>query len=150
MNLSLPQGTHALLRIGGGLLFLEHGLQKTFGLLGGFGAPGVAAPLASQFGAAGVLEVIGGTLLAIGLLTRPVAALLAIEMVTAYFIAHAGQGGWPLQNQGELALVYALIFAYFAGNGAGAFSVDEAIPIAMPRERRRVGGDRRHGAPLTA
>ena len=41
------------------------------------------------------------------------------------------KGGWPLQNGGELPLLYALIFLYFAGNGAGRFSVD-----AWLRERR--------------
>jgi hypothetical protein len=29
--------SHALLRIGAGVLFMEHGLQKLFGMFGGFG-----------------------------------------------------------------------------------------------------------------
>ena len=118
---------HALLRIGAGLLFMQHGAQKLFGVLGGMGAPGQRAELVSQMGLAGVLEFFGGLLIVIGLATRPVAALLFLQMLAAYFIAHMPQGGLPIQNGGELALLYALIWAYFAGNGAGPFSVDDAI-----------------------
>jgi putative oxidoreductase len=118
---------HAVLRIGAGLLFIEHGLQKVFGLLGGFGAPGAPAPMASRFGVAGGLELIGGALLIVGLLTRPVAAILTLEMLTAYVTVHLPQGTVPMQNQGELALLYACIFIFLAGNGAGPASLDEAI-----------------------
>jgi putative oxidoreductase len=64
-------------------------------------------------------------------------------MLAAYFIAHAPQGTWPIQNQGELALLYASIFAFLAANGAGPLSVDEALPVQRLRERRHIV-DRRH------
>jgi putative oxidoreductase len=70
-------------------------------------------------GVAGVLEVVGGTLLLLGLFTRPVALILAVEMVAAFVMAHAPKGGVPLQNGGEVPLLYALAFVFFAGNGAG-------------------------------
>jgi putative oxidoreductase len=115
----------AILRIGAGLLFMQHGLQKLFGMFGGFGGtPGATAPLDSLMGVAGVLEVVGGALLIAGLFVRPVALILAIEMVVAYFQAHLPQGGMPIQNGGELALLYALIFAFLAARGAGPASVD--------------------------
>jgi putative oxidoreductase len=101
----------------------------------------------SQMGLAGMLEFVGGALLVIGLFTVPVAAVLFLEMIWAYFQAHAPQGGWPVQNQGELALLYATIFAFLAGNGAGPLSVDAWIPARMHRERRQLY-DRR--APATA
>ena len=69
----------------------------------------------------------------VGLLTRPVATVLVVEMISAYFIVHISQGGWPLQNQGELALLYASVFVFLAGNGAGPLSVDEAL--SRPTER---------------
>lgn len=117
--------THALLRIGAALLFMEHGVQKLFGWLGGVGGtPGATAPLFSLIGLAGVLETVGGLLLLIGLLTRPVAAILVMEMVAAYVIAHMPQGGFPVQNGGELALLYGLVFLFVAGNGPGPWSVD--------------------------
>jgi Predicted membrane protein len=117
----------AVLRAGTGLLFMEHGLQKLFGLLGGFmGTPGATAPLVSQMGLAGVLELVGGTLLVLGLLTRPAALVLLGEMLFAFFTVHAPQGGAPVQNGGELALLYAIVFAFFAVNGGGAVSLDAA------------------------
>ena len=124
---------HAVLRIGAGLLFMQHGAQKLFGWFGGFGGEaGATAQLVSQMGLAGVLEFFGGLLIVIGLATRPVAVILVLEMLVAYFMAHMPQGGFPIQNGGELALLYALIFAYFAGAGGGPMSVDAAM-----RSRRR-------------
>ncbi len=121
-----------VLRIGAGLLFMQHGAQKLLGMFGGFGAPGATAPLFSMMGLAGVLELVGGFMIVLGLLTRPVAFLLAGEMVVAYFMAHAPQGGSPMENGGELTLLYAVIFLYFVAVGAGPFSVDAAL-----RRRRR-------------
>jgi putative oxidoreductase len=114
----------AILRIGAGLLFMQHGAQKLFGVLGGFGGAGHAAPLVSQMGLAGVLEFGGGALIAVGLLTRPVAAILVVEMIVAFAQAHLPRGGAPVQNGGELALLYALIFVAIASLGPGAFSLD--------------------------
>ena len=129
----LSPWTHAILRIAAGLLFMEHGAQKWFGWFGGMGSPGATAPLMSQMGAAGVLEVVGGALLVIGLFTRPVAVVLLLEMIVAYVQVHLPQGRWPIQNQGELALLYASIFTFLAANGAGPLSVDEALPVGRRR-----------------
>ena len=138
--------THAVLRIAAGLLFMQHGLQKLFGLFGG--VQGNAVPLLSLFGLAGVLELTGGLFLILGLFVRPVSVVLIVEMMTAYFIAHMSQGAWPIQNQGELALLYAAVFTFLAGNGAGPLSVDEAIPVAVTHERRHIK-DRRHAVATT-
>jgi putative oxidoreductase len=127
----MTRTAHAVLRIGAGLLFLEHGLQKLFGLLGGFGAPGQTAAMMSRFGVAGVLEFFGGLLITAGLFTRPVAAVLIAEMIVAFSIAHLPRGGAPVQNGGELALLYALIFVFLATHGAGPYSIDARL-------RRRV------------
>ena len=126
---------HAILRIGAGLLFTEHGLQKLFGVMGGAGGQGQTVLLMSQMGLAGVLEFAGGLLLIVGLATRPVAFILMCEMIAAYVIAHLPRGGWPVQNQGELALLYAFIFAFLVGNGAGPVSIDQAL---RGRTRRTV------------
>ncbi len=117
---AIASATHAVLRIGAGLLFMQHGAQKLFGLLGA-DAP---VDLVSLMGLAGVLEFFGGLLIVIGLLTRPVAVILAVEMIAAYFMAHAPQGGFPVQNGGELALLYALAFLFLAANGPGPWSLD--------------------------
>ncbi|HYC31477.1 MAG TPA: DoxX family protein [Gemmatimonadales bacterium] len=116
---------HGVLRIGAGLLFMQHGLQKLFGMFGGMGDDGGTVELMSQMGLAGVLETFGGLLIVIGLLTRPVALVLMLEMLAAYTIAHLPRGGAPIENGGELALLYALLWAFFATNGPGPFSVDQ-------------------------
>ena len=131
----LGPAMHAILRIGAGLLFTEHGLQKLFGVMGGAGGQGQTVLLMSQMGLAGVLEFAGGLLLIVGLATRPVAFILMCEMIAAYVIAHLPRGGWPVQNQGELALLYAFIFAFLVGNGAGPVSIDQAL---RGRTRRTV------------
>jgi putative oxidoreductase len=116
--------TVAVLRIGAGLMFMQHGVQKLFGWLGGMG--GQSAELLSQMWVAGVLETFGGLLIVLGLFTRPVALLLVLEMLAAYFIAHASRGLLPIQNGGELALLYAFIYLFFSAHGAGPFSLDAA------------------------
>ena len=144
MSQNLGGAAHLVLRVGAGVLFLQHGLQKFFGTLGGL--PDGPVPLVSLLGVAGLLELVGGVLLIAGLLTRPVAVVLAIEMVAAYFIAHVPQGGWPIQNQGELALLYAAIFLFLAGNGAGPVSLDAWVAATSLAERRQAMTDRRrHG-----
>ncbi|MFS8636767.1 MAG: DoxX family protein [Gemmatimonadota bacterium] len=119
--------THVILRIAAGLLFMQHGAQKLFGWFGGMGGSGATAELFSQMGFAGVLEFFGGLLIVIGLLTRPVALVLVLEMLVAYGMAHMPHALAPIQNGGELALLYAVIFLYFATAGAGRASVDGLI-----------------------
>ena len=138
MPRNLGRWTHAILRVGAGVLFMQHGLQKLFGVFGGMGSPGVTAPIMSQMGVAGVLELFGGCLLVLGLLTRPVAAILVVEMIVAYFLAHFPRGGWPIENQGELALLYSALFMFLAGNGAGPFSLDAWMPVLNAYDRRHI------------
>jgi putative oxidoreductase len=118
----LGDGALLVLRAGSGLLFLQHGLQKLFGWLGG-----AAVPLDSLLGVAGAMELFGGALLVVGLATRPVAFLLACEMVAAFVIAHLPRGGWPIQNGGELPLLYVCVFLFLALTGAGPASLDSAL-----------------------
>jgi putative oxidoreductase len=110
---------YALLRIVSGLLFACHGAQKLFGVLGGH-----RVPIASQFGAAGIIEFVGGLLIALGLLTSIAALIASGEMAAAYFQAHLPRGPWPIQNQGELAVVYCFLFLYIATRGSGIWGID--------------------------
>lgn len=109
---------YGLLRIVAGLLFACHGAQKLFGVLGG-----QQVQLASKFGLAGVIELVGGVLIAAGIFTSPLAFIASGEMAFAYFQAHAPRGLWPIQNGGELAVLYCFLFLYFAARGNGALSV---------------------------
>jgi putative oxidoreductase len=114
----------SVLRIVTAFLFVAHGAQKLLG----FPAPMTSPPaLFSLIGLAGALELVGGLLLLGGLFTRPVAFILCGEMAFAYFMAHAGQGFWPLLNRGELATLYCFVFLYLAAAGAGPWSLDHAL-----------------------
>jgi putative oxidoreductase len=119
--------TLTLLRVIPTLLYMEHGAQKLFGALGGFGPSGGTAPLFSQMGLAGVIEFFGGLLVVLGLFTRPVAALMFCEMMVAYAQAHAPQGFWPILNHGELPLTFGFIFLFFAAHGSGPISLDARL-----------------------
>lgn len=116
---------YALMRIVIGLLFACHGVQKLFGVLGGVsGQAGATVDLFSLRGLAGVIEFAGGVLISIGWFA-PVAAFIASgHMAAAYFIGHAPRGFWPLQNGGELAVVYCFLFLYMAAQGSGIWSID--------------------------
>ena len=113
---------YALFRIVFGFLFLFHGLQKLFGMFGGVG--GKAVPLGSMFGAAGVIELVCSVLIMLGQFTRIAAFIASGEMAAAYFIAHFPMGLVPLQNGGELAVLYCFAFLYIATRGPGMCSLD--------------------------
>lgn len=112
----------AVLRIMTALLFIAHGTQKLFGFppsdMGG-GAGGLML-------VAGILEVFGGLLVLIGLFTRPVAFILAGMMAVAYFMAHAPQGFYPVNNGGDAAILFCFVFLYLVFAGPGAWSVDRS------------------------
>ena len=110
---------YALLRFVAGLLFSFHGLQKLMGMYGGTVQPPLSLPWW-----AGLIELVGGPLIAVGLLTAPVAFLCSGLMAVAYFMAHQPQGFWPVQNRGELAVLYAFVFLYLSMRGSGRFSLD--------------------------
>jgi putative oxidoreductase len=114
-----PQ-VYALLRIVSGLLFACHGAQKLFGMFGGIG---FHPPVLSQLWIAGVIELVGGLLIAVGFFASIAAFIASGEMAVAYFQAHAPKGTWPLQNQGELAVIYCFLFLYIAVRGNGTLSV---------------------------
>jgi putative oxidoreductase len=81
----------------------------------------------SQMGIGGVLEFVGGLLLMLGLFTRPVAFILSGTMAVAYFQMHAPRGFWPLQNRGELAVLYCFLFLFLAVAGGGEWSLDRLL-----------------------
>lgn len=109
---------YAVLRIVAGFLFLQHGLQKCFGLLGREAA---TAPLMIL---AGWIELVAGALIALGLFTPYAAFLASGTMAVAYFKAHAPSGFWPVVNRGELAALYSFLFLYLAARGSGMLSID--------------------------
>jgi putative oxidoreductase len=135
----LPGALHSLLRAVTGALFMQHGVQKLFGLLADPSRPWTGPPPAfSQFWLAGILETFGGLLIVLGLFTRPVAFLLAGEMAVAYFQVHAPRAFWPIRNRGEIVVMFCFVYLYLFAAGAGPYSLDAALRA----RRARRGGPR--------
>src|SRR5262245_7411654 len=114
---------YLLLRAGAGLMFSFHGMQKILGILSDR-----QPPFGSQLWIGGLIELVCGLAIALGLLTRTAAFLASGTMAVAYTQFHwklaLGAQFVPTINKGELALVYALLFLFFACRGAGPYSVD--------------------------
>jgi putative oxidoreductase len=120
-----------VLRIVAGLLFTCHGTQKLLAFpaaaaqhAGGHAMSEMAVKLAPF---SGYIELIGGALVLFGLFTRFAAFIVSGEMAVAYFTAHAPNGLWPIQNGGEVAVLYCFIFLYLVFAGAGPISLDGLI-----------------------
>jgi putative oxidoreductase len=113
----------AILRIMGGLLVLEHGTGK---LLSFPVIPGIEQMMPHGLLLfTGAVELIGGALIVVGFLTRPAAFILSGFMAAAYFMAHFPQGFFPVNNHGELAILYCFVFLYFAAAGSSVWAVDK-------------------------
>ena len=129
----LADVTHSLLRIVAGVLFICPGGMKLLGWFGGMpGNPG-GGGLPPLIVVAGVIELVGGAAILLGLFTRPVAFIASGQMAFAYFIGHFPRGFWPIQNQGEPAVLFCFIFLFLSASGAGHFSLDHLL-----RRRRAV------------
>ena len=111
----------AILRIVAGLIFLEHGTQKLFGFPPGERAFVEAFTLSWW---AGVLELILGALITVGLFTRLAAFVAAGEMAFAYWLAHAPQNFFPVNNGGDAAILYCFVFLLLVFAGPGKWSLD--------------------------
>jgi len=129
------------LRVGTCSLMIHHGFDKVQNVEG-FSANVVAKffgflPGPPQFwtlSAAGT-QIAGAGLLSVGILSRPVAFSMMCTMVVAvvFHLLNSGVEGFPLavvkahSYNYELAAMYVIVLAYFSANGAGAFSVDQAV-----------------------
>lgn len=114
---------YALMRIVAGFLFLWHGAQKLFGIP--MPMP-VQVPAFITYGA-GSIELIGGALVMIGLFTRWAAFIASGEMAVAYWMAHGTKALLPIQNMGELAVLYCFVFLFISSQGSGIWSIDDLM-----------------------
>jgi len=112
---------YAALRIVSGFLFSCHGAQKLFGAFGGHQT--LHQPLML---AAGIIEFGGGILILLGFFTSIAALIASGEMAVGYFMAHFPKGFFPIQNGGELAVVYCFLFLFIATRGGGKFAVQKS------------------------
>jgi putative oxidoreductase len=116
----------SILRIILGFLMTLHGCRKLFGMFisvaGRRNAPVFAIDALPPW--TGVLELAGGALLMLGLFVRQTALVLSLEAIVAYVFIAQPRTLWPIRNGGIEALLYFVIFLYFAAAGAGAWSLD--------------------------
>ena len=122
---SLQSLAGAALRFVSGAMFACHGAQKVLGWF--TERPRLA--VGSQLWIGGMIELVCGALIAIGLFTRPAALIASGTMAVAYFqfewkMRTANLMFLPINNGGELAVLYCFVFLVFALSGAGAFSFD--------------------------
>ena len=116
---SFQAQAYALLRIVTGFLLLWHGTQKLFGM------PIPAPPLPPfVIGIAGPIELVGGLLVMIGLFAGWAAFLCSGLMAFAYWMVHGTNALLPIQNHGELAVLFCFIFLFISSQGSGIWSVD--------------------------
>lgn len=111
----------AVLRMITALLFLAHGMQK---LLNFPASEGWAFPGGLML-VAGLIEVITGVLIAIGFFTRPAAFVASGTMAAAYWLAHAPDSFFPVNNGGDAAVLFCFVFLYLVFSGPGAWSVNK-------------------------
>lgn len=138
---SLSPSILSLLRLVTGLLFLEHGLQKIVHFPAAMPSPAAAAAAAATHVAhalppnimlAGYIEIIGGALIALGLLGRVAAFICSGEMAVAYFTAHMPKNFYPVNNQGDAAILFCFIFFFIVFAGSGPISLDAML---FPKKR---------------
>ena len=120
-----------VLRIGLGVMFAAHGLQKAFGLFGGPGIGGFSEMLSGMgfkpavFWAnlAAYTELMGGLLLIVGLFTRGAAMLLLILIVVAAAKVHLARGFFLSAGGFEYTFIIACVCIALIILGPGKFSL---------------------------
>ena len=115
----------SILRIVAGLLILQHGAQKILGFPPGGNGGGI--DLSTLSGWSGPIELVGGVLMVLGLFSRPTAFILSGFTAVAYWMVHAPQSPYPINNGGELAALYCFVFLYLFFAGPGPVALDSMM-----------------------
>jgi len=129
-----------ILRLALGIMIFPHGLQKTFGLFGGFGFSGTMQFFTDTMGIPWIFgflaiaaEFLGGLGLVVGLTTRLAAFGVGVTLLVAALTTHIQHGffmNWFGNQKGEgveffiLAISIALTLII---QGGGALSLDRVI-----------------------
>jgi putative oxidoreductase len=130
-----------VLRLAVGGLLAGHGAQKLFGTFGGPGLAGTSGWLesmgfspAKQWAImAGLSEFGGGTLTALGL-AHPLGPISTLgAMAIASLDVHAGKPVWATEGGAELPITNMSAALALALAGPGAFSLDRALGIRVPK-----------------
>ncbi|MBO1416392.1 DoxX family protein [Streptomyces sp. FH025] len=110
-----------------GLLFACHGVSSLFGVLGGAKGGG-SVPVGQWPGWwAALIQLVGGALVLLGAGTRTAALLCSGSMAYAYFTVHQEHALLPLQNGGELSVLFCWAFLSIAVLGSGPYALDRLL-----------------------
>ncbi len=102
---SLSPAAISLFRVVFGFLFTIHGASKLFAWPVDSGSG--AVPVGTwPYWYAGVLELVLGLLIMVGLFTRIAAFIASGQMAFAYFTQHQPNALLPIENGGEVAVLY--------------------------------------------
>ena len=136
-----------LFRIVVGLLFACHGAASLFGVLGGAaGTHGGTVPTGTwPFWYAAVIQLVAGALILVGLGTRGAAFIASGSMAYAYFDVHQSNALWPIQNGGELPVLFCWAFLLLVFTGSGALGLDRLFA-----SRSAAGEKERASEPVAA
>lgn len=123
-------------RIGVGIVFIAHGMQKftTWGIGGtasSFEQMGIPLPGVSAWFAA-LVETLGGVALLVGVALPLAGVLLAVVMAGALFFAHLGSGLFAADGGYEYVLVLAVAALALGFNG-GRYTLDNALTKDKPK-----------------
>jgi putative oxidoreductase len=135
---SVSPKTLSLLRFMSGLLFFAHGLQKIAHFPPMPPSPASAAVASAaakvvtpgpppQMVAAGWIELVCGALITLGLFGRFASFIASGEMAVAYFMVHAQKSPYPVNNQGDAAILFCFVFLYIVFAGSGPLSLDRLM-----------------------
>ncbi|MFE9094186.1 DoxX family protein [Streptomyces sp. NPDC007264] len=128
-----------------GFLFTCHGVAWLFGVLGGATGEGGAIPAGTwPDWYAAVIELVTGGLVLLGLGTRGAAFVASGSMAYAYFDMHQPVALWPIQNGGELPVLFCWSFLLLTFTGSGAFGLDRVLAA------RSTAVDKQSSEPVTA
>ncbi len=122
-----------ILRLGLGVMFMAHGLQKAFGLFGGPGMDGFSKMLAGLgFGPAAFwaylaayVELLGGLALITGLSTRISSLLLLILIAVATVKVHLSKGFFLSNGGFEYNLIITCVCLSLMIMGTGKYGINK-------------------------
>ena len=114
---------YAVFRFVIGFLFVFHGSGKLFNFPPFEAPPG--APMAMLYTAGGI-EFFGGLMVMVGFMAGWAGFLCSGLMAAAYWMAHGTQALLPIQNHGELSVLYCFAFLLISAKGSGLWSLDAA------------------------
>ena len=120
-----------ILRVGLGIMFVSHGLQKAFGMFGGTGIGGFSEMLSGMgfkpalFWAylAAYAELVGGLFLILGIFTRGASFLLLVLIIVAAIKVHLSKGFFLSGGGFEYTFIIACICLALIIMGGGKYSL---------------------------